>query len=562
MQLPAQYLVDSADSVAAVAKLPTELLRQIFLSVVSDCKTSTDITPFFYTITVDMLSPLKLTHICRRWREVATDMPELWTAVASCVGRRIVGNQTNDILSLFLARARGHPLSALIANDLHAANKLCPHMDHIRTLEIVGYPALYTLDILARPAPALEYLILACPPPPDAISFAPIIQAPIIFRENAPSLQALVLLNMSQLPTQSFPVLTDLHVGMQTRPRFEHLLQLLEGTPALESLAVVNYNAREIWNIPDLTIQLSRLRRLALIRMPMHLAMIFLLRLTIPASTTLYVLDISEGIGFPVEIPQTPPISAADMLEMVVCGSTLSFHLRASAQDLAPRVRFEARRDPFSWRWWKSSYQSLPCANLTELRVALEADNDTFLPPFLDAAVALSTLELRLYVPAVTERSGSGIAGARFDGAPQAWVGVCALLEQAMPVVCPRLAEVALIDAASSECAWDGFVAGSEEAPRVAYVPDVLCVVAARAAAGRALRRIAIQGRWRPAQRERVSRAFAMGAVVTDFEFRELDADAPALFEFEDHSVAEVWENGYWRHELPKHTLPWRDVKT
>ena len=223
-----------------------------------------------------------------------------------------------------------------------------------------------------------------------------------------------------------------------------------------------------------------------------------------------------------------------------------------------PRAQCTAHLDAYTYGWWKALWQTLPCAHLTELRVAVDAKDDEVPPRFLDAAIALSTLELRLHPRDNGLRAslrGENVS-VRLDGAPRALLGVCALLEQELPIVCPCLGELAIIDASSTPDAWDGFIWGDETTPRVAYVPDILCVVAARAAAGRGLRRVALQGLWPRAQRERVRSAFAMGAMVTDFEFRELDAGTPSLFEFGDDGE-EAWVNGYWTYELPKSTLPW-----
>ncbi|KAI1785419.1 hypothetical protein LXA43DRAFT_132849 [Ganoderma leucocontextum] len=550
----------------SVQTLPTELLRAIFILAVYDCRTTRDITlaPTHPT-TIDIRPPLVLSQTCTRWRDIACDMPELWTALSNVViGTRSMPTQTNKhLFVLFLVRAKRLPLSVLLTTDTRAANKLAPHMDHVRSLELVDFPDPNRLDLFSRPAPELEYLLLA-PPQRASTSWR---QSPVFFADQAPSLRALALFNPPFLPRQAFSTLTDLHIGGVSKPRLQDLLELLRGTPALESLAVVGLRVSlGFWLLPGQlqvpTVALRRLRRFALVRTPLTLGIALLAHLVLPRESAVHLLGLFADWNIDPLMTPLPPIAAANMLEMVVCGNTLSFHARVRAMDgsfaSAPRTRCTAHRGTYTYSWWRGLWQTLPCAQLTELRVAVDAEDDAFLPRFLDAAIALTTLELRFH-PQAKERRGENVL-AHLDGAPQALLSVCTLLEQELPVVCPCLAELAVIDASSTPHAWDGFLLGEDTSPRVAYIPDILCVIAARAAAGRGLRRVSLQGRWRRAQRERVMSAFAMGTMVTDFVFRGLETDTAPLFDFEDDKGEEAWENEHWKYDLPKRTLPWAPV--
>ncbi|KAG1839418.1 hypothetical protein DFJ58DRAFT_614455, partial [Suillus subalutaceus] len=55
--------------VSDLDRLPTELLYHIFIH----CLPKTG-----YTLPNSKSPPMLLTRICRRWREVASDMPSLW----------------------------------------------------------------------------------------------------------------------------------------------------------------------------------------------------------------------------------------------------------------------------------------------------------------------------------------------------------------------------------------------------------------------------------------------------------------------------------------------------
>ena len=59
-----------------------------------------------------------------------------------------------------------------------------------------------------------------------------------------------------------------------------------------------------------------------------------------------------------------------------------------------------------AYAWLKTLWHSLPCERLTELRIALDADNGAFLAPFLDAAIALATLELLTALESPLVQSG------------------------------------------------------------------------------------------------------------------------------------------------------------
>ncbi|KAM5542263.1 hypothetical protein V8D89_004136, partial [Ganoderma adspersum] len=551
-----------------VHTLPTELLGEIFTVVIARCNKTTDLT---YNIhsglvnTTDIHPPLALSQTCHRWRDIALDMPELWMALSNTVvGPQNRSTQVNrHLFVLLLARAKQLPLSVFLTTDTCAANKLTLHMDHVRSLELIDFSDPCKLDPLVRPAPALEYLLLTSP---SSLLRQSTQQAPVLFAGEAPSLRALALLDPAFLPQQPFPTLTDLHVGRMSKPHLQDLLELLRASPALEFLAITDLRIPRVglWLLvgqPQLApvVTLARLRRLALVRTPLARGIALLAHLAVPREAAVHLLELFTDRNvnpLVTPLPQLLPVAAANALEMVVCGTTLAFRARVRSVDgsflSVPRAQCTADRGAHTYGWWKGLWQTLPCARLTELRVAVDAEDDEVLPRFLDAAIVLTTLELRLHPRDHDSRASSRgeNASARLDGAPQALLGVCALLEQELPVVCPCLAELAVIDAFSTPSAWNGFLSGEDTSPRVAYIPDMLCVIAVRAAAGRGIRRVALQGLWPRAQRKRVGIAFAMGAMVTDFEFRELDAGIPPLFEFEDDRE-EAWGNGYWTYELP-----------
>ncbi|KAG1774435.1 hypothetical protein EV702DRAFT_1123786, partial [Suillus placidus] len=71
MDLPKRFASDQC-------RLPTEVLCHIFVH----CLPKTD-----YTRPQSQSPPILLTRICRRWREVAVDMPSLWCRLSIAVDK-------------------------------------------------------------------------------------------------------------------------------------------------------------------------------------------------------------------------------------------------------------------------------------------------------------------------------------------------------------------------------------------------------------------------------------------------------------------------------------------
>jgi hypothetical protein len=57
-----------------VLTLPNEIISEIFIHLLPPCPLCPPITAIF--------SPTHLTHICRRWLEIALGTPELWRVIS------------------------------------------------------------------------------------------------------------------------------------------------------------------------------------------------------------------------------------------------------------------------------------------------------------------------------------------------------------------------------------------------------------------------------------------------------------------------------------------------
>ncbi|KAG1890168.1 hypothetical protein F4604DRAFT_651478 [Suillus subluteus] len=115
---------------SAIWRLPTEILAQIFLYCIPE---DGNCTPAPY------LAPVLLTTVCRRWREVALDMPSLW-----CRLRLEVGNgdwqQRAFSYDSYLKRSRGRQLSLTLEGHdtdwTELRSLLQPYIDQISSLSV------------------------------------------------------------------------------------------------------------------------------------------------------------------------------------------------------------------------------------------------------------------------------------------------------------------------------------------------------------------------------------------------------------------------------------------
>ncbi|KAJ7430424.1 hypothetical protein B0H11DRAFT_943375 [Mycena galericulata] len=86
-----------------ILALPNEIVSEIFihfLPVYPLCPPQTG-----------LLSPILLTHICRKWREIALTTPALWRAILICHDKNLNEEQQVHALEIWLSRSGCCPLS-------------------------------------------------------------------------------------------------------------------------------------------------------------------------------------------------------------------------------------------------------------------------------------------------------------------------------------------------------------------------------------------------------------------------------------------------------------------
>ncbi|KAG1738946.1 hypothetical protein EDB19DRAFT_1909000 [Suillus lakei] len=132
---------------SALWRLPTETLCNIFIYCLPE-DDSECLSP------ASNLAPILLTRICRRWREVAVDMPNLWCRLSI----RKDWQRAAFCYDLWIKRSRGRPLS--LALDCHndhwteLRSLLHPYINQISSLSLdfssgASQPEVVIADFLA-----------------------------------------------------------------------------------------------------------------------------------------------------------------------------------------------------------------------------------------------------------------------------------------------------------------------------------------------------------------------------------------------------------------------------
>ncbi|KAA1475555.1 hypothetical protein DENSPDRAFT_932435 [Dentipellis sp. KUC8613] len=223
----------------ALYKLPPELLALIFAELIA-LQSST-----LHCLRRDTISPgwMAVTHVCRRWREVALQQPTLWTTISADLGQKWMEEM--------LARSGSLPLTvwAHIEDDCDVFS-LIAQMSRTVHLHVALEGAVEAGSpntLIMQPAPLLETCSISLLDEEDDEYFDP---PHNLFARNAPRLRSLELevcsvywssLAFASLVKLSITVPADNPWSpLSPRAYREELLQALSKMPKLENLALDN----------------------------------------------------------------------------------------------------------------------------------------------------------------------------------------------------------------------------------------------------------------------------------------------------------------------------------
>jgi hypothetical protein len=242
---------------------------------------------------------IRVTHVCRHWRQVALDDSSLWAKM----GWRIPTN--TKWISEILARAKNAPLdiefNAVTRSSAEALLTISPHLSHTRQLRLHGLPELHfdsVREIYNWEAPVLEHFEITV----AAYSPTPLryLGGNMLFKGRAPRLRTFSLSRVV-IPWSLIPrgQLTQLKIACRAEDidspgDLNQLIDLLVNCPALEILALDSCLPSQLTELPyGRIIHLSHLSRLRLCGSTSRI-MHMLKMLKLPSSTALHLDCISK----------------------------------------------------------------------------------------------------------------------------------------------------------------------------------------------------------------------------------------------------------------------------
>ncbi|KAI0932754.1 hypothetical protein AcW2_001285 [Taiwanofungus camphoratus] len=331
------------NSLCSVNRLPPEILGIIFQyakAPVFDGHPSfyEDFYPQFSVWEPAMKNPVDITvtHVCRRWRDVALGMPSFWTSIDD----KHTKAQPN-----LLQRSRISPLKLLLKGTSS------PFMEDVFRTEGSRIRELHwfeTGDDLVLPhlefaAPKLELFTLDI----DGFTEHEPSFAPTLFKGHTPCLRQLALQNAVWLPSNRFSQLTHLFLSELLVPVTD-LFEMLLGCPMLVDLILIDFEDSKHADIKPASesrkIALQSLRRLVLgadLEPDFHIMSSFLPCVTLNTDTAVRVFGQLEWTSSPSDLFR--PLASLPAVENVtkICLSGHGFSMVAAAVGRSSGLRLD-----------------------------------------------------------------------------------------------------------------------------------------------------------------------------------------------------------------------------
>jgi hypothetical protein len=320
-----------------ISLLPTEILAWVFRLLVLEEP------PFSGGRN---LGWIRVTYVCRHWRQVALDDSSLWA--------RIGGTPSNTKwISEMLARAKNAPLDIEVngaaRSSAEALLLIPPHLSHTRQLRIHGLSELHSgsvREFFSWEAPALEHFELALTAYPP-ITF-PGLDGNMLFKGHAPRLRTFslsrVVIPWSLIPrgelTQLKMARSNSNEEVYSSGDLNQLIDLLVNCPALEIPALDSCLPSQLSELPhDRTVYLPHLSRFRLCGSTSRI-MIMLKTLKLPSLTALhldciskftYIPNNSESLLLPVILAQFQTHAPIEFKSLTIqCHTTSSLNITTS----------------------------------------------------------------------------------------------------------------------------------------------------------------------------------------------------------------------------------------
>jgi hypothetical protein len=293
---PLGVIANRRNALTRTCRIPREILGQIFLYYQRTHFTLW--VPANKTVTSSRLYATVLrwvpavAHVCRHWRTVAFQIPQLWSNIALHLGRTWALRMLtlSRAVPISIAMNDPHPCEASVRplfwgrlpkpgpSNLDPLEVLAKHLSHIRELELgaCSCTSRRWVNLLEAAAPHLETLWLRINPHRPGTLHNAFIALPDNFLASHPRLRRLVLENAFLLswspgpnPLSQLTVLTvtpppaNVYVGFVV-PTHKQLLDCLLLMPELEELSLAHCLPTVIPAPSPRTVHLLRLRTLTL----------------------------------------------------------------------------------------------------------------------------------------------------------------------------------------------------------------------------------------------------------------------------------------------------------
>ena len=415
-----------------IDRLPTEILGLIFKCLWRETephpRLDIETWPWYHPAHPSLVH---ITHVSHRWREIALDIPLLWSRVDDRLSSRMLA---------FLHRSRTSPisLSACFSGSRRGSSGCLVESiptscrGRLRRLDV----RLEASDIFTQPrldfsAPLLQVLTLQC----EIYTGVNIVYHPILFQGETSSLKAMALLHIRHwLPGNRFPNLAHLNISyffMEELP-LTVLTHLLANCPRLESLHLGQVWSYTLFDLdlapPAAPVRLPHLRSISSCCASLQAMSALVSNLVLPKDVRIRIHQA------PVQQHTTAHENLLPLLDFMkplthleLAADSSKLYLLAESDDGTGAIWIQATWDggePSVWYDWLGYlHEMLVLSAIRTFHVSVR--DWTVVAPLLERMTALSVLGLMAFPDDATHELMLS--------------AICAVLECTRPVICPDL---------------------------------------------------------------------------------------------------------------------------